>query len=63
MQRNGQVFVPAGVVADYFGLTYNNIRMDHGFLIWIHSASATVSSREVLTSASSRLCSFAHFPL
>ena len=43
VQRNGQVFVPAGVVADYFGLTYNNIRVDHGFLIWIHSANATVS--------------------
>ena len=43
VQRNGQVFVPAGVVADYFGLTYNNIRVDHGFLIWIHSANAPVS--------------------
>ena len=43
IQKNGRVFVPAGVVADYFGLTYNNVRVDHGFLIWIHSADATVS--------------------
>lgn len=43
IQKNGRVFVPAGVVADYFGLIYSNVRVDHGFLIWLHSADATVS--------------------
>ena len=60
IQKNGRVFVPAGVVADYFGLIYSNVRVDHGFLIWLHSADATVSvltAQEFATAASYQMSS------
>lgn len=43
VERNGRVFVPASVVADFFDLTYSNIRVEHGFLIWLHSDEAQIS--------------------
>ena len=43
VQRGGRVFVPAGVVADYFDLSYSNIRVEQGFLVWLHSADAKVA--------------------
>ena len=43
VQKGGRIFVPASVVADYFGFLYSNIRVEHGYLIWLHSPDASVS--------------------
>lgn len=36
-ERNGQLFVPAGLVADFFGLRYSVLKVPRGSLVWLRT--------------------------
>ena len=50
--RNGNVFVPASVVASYFGLQYSLIpNVEHGYLVWLRQPGYGLSDEEFATAA------------
>ena len=50
--RNGNVFVPASVVARYFGLQYSLIpNVEHGYLVWLRQPGYGLSDEEFATAA------------
>lgn len=50
--RNGNVFVPASVVASYFGLQYSLIpNVEHGYLVWLPQPGYGLSDEEFATAA------------
>ncbi len=52
VQRNGQTFVSAALVADYFGLEYSMIRdVEHGYLVWLRKAGFGLGERDFANAA------------
>lgn len=50
--RNGNVFVPASVVASYFGLQYSLIpNVEHGYLVWLRQPGYGLSDEEFAAAA------------
>lgn len=53
--KGSVIFLPVGLLANYFGLTYTNKRVDHGYLIRLRSASSTLSDSMLLDAGSYQL--------
>lgn len=53
--RNGQVFVPVGRVAEYFGLIYTYTKISYGYLVRIRNSSSILDDAMFLDAASERL--------
>lgn len=51
VQRNGNIYVPASLVARYFGLQYSVTGATHGFLIWMRSEDMTLTDRQFAKAA------------
>ena len=51
VERNGALFVPAGVVAEFFGLQYSVSTVNHGSLVWLHSKNFGLDREEFLNAA------------
>ena len=52
VKRNGIVFVPASVVASFFGLQYSLIPdVDHGYLVWLRKPDFGLSDKEFANAA------------
>lgn len=50
--RNGNVFVPASIVANYFGLQYSLIpNVEHGYLVWLRQPGYGLSDEEFASAA------------
>lgn len=50
--RNGNVFVPASIVASYFGLQYSLIpNVEHGYLVWLRQPGYGLSDEEFAAAA------------
>lgn len=45
IQRGGTVFVPASVVAKFFGLQYSVIEVEHGYLVWLRQPGYALSDK------------------
>ncbi len=45
IQRSGEYYVPAMVIARYFGLLYSEISVEHGTLIWMRKEDFRVDER------------------
>jgi len=52
IQRNGQVFVPASVVAAFFGLQYSVTDVNHGYLVWLRKPGFGLGDRDFANAAS-----------
>lgn len=44
LERGGRVFLPASVVAEFFGLQYSVTQVSHGYLLWIRQADFGISA-------------------
>lgn len=55
MTRNGQVFVPVGRVAEYFGLIYTYTKISCGYLVRIRNNSSILDDAMFLDAASGQL--------
>lgn len=53
--RNDHVFVAAAMVAEYFGFTYANLKVDHGYLVWLHSSGYSMPNAMFVDSATYQL--------
>ena len=53
--RNGRVFVSAFLVADYFGLLYSVIAVEHGSLVWLRHRSFRLQEQAFADAASYQL--------
>jgi len=52
VQRNGQVFVPASVVASFFGLQYSVTDVSNGYLVWLRKPDFGLNDRDFANAAS-----------
>lgn len=52
VERNGQVFVPAGIITAFFGLKYSVSNVQHGSLAWIRTPNFGLSE-DLFTDAAS----------
>jgi len=50
-RRNGNIYVPASLVARYFGLKYSVTNGSHGFLIWMRSQDMVLTDRQFARAA------------
>lgn len=53
--RSGQVFVPVSPVSSYFGLTYSNNKVTHGYLIRVRNSDAVLSDTVFVDAAAYQL--------
>lgn len=53
--RSGQMFVPVGRVAEYFGLIYTYNKIQYGYLVRLRDTSSVLSDEVFLDAASERL--------
>ena len=51
IMRNGQVYVPAAMVAKYFGLEYSVTEVEQGHLVWIRQKDFGLTEREFANAA------------
>lgn len=52
IQRNGRVFVPAAMVADFFGLQYSVTKVSRGYLVWLRKPGFGLSDKNFADAAS-----------
>lgn len=52
VERNGNYFVPASLVAKYFGLQYSVTEVNHGYLVWIRKPGSVLTDRVFADAAS-----------
>ena len=51
LSRGGKIYVPAGFVASFFGLTFSYLSTDYGYLVRICSSAAVLSDSQFVASA------------
>ena len=49
--RRSVVYVPVARVASFFGLTYTNTKVDHGYMVRVRDQSAVLSDRQFIEAA------------
>lgn len=52
IQRGGNVFVPAAMVADFFGLQYSVTKVSRGYLVWLRKPGFGLSDKNFADAAS-----------
>ncbi|MBE6996159.1 MAG: hypothetical protein E7429_05495 [Ruminococcaceae bacterium] len=51
VKKNGNIYVPASLVARYFGLKYSITGAAHGFLVWMRSEDMVLTDRQFARAA------------
>ena len=51
VQRGGSIFVPAAVVASFFGLVYTTVKVDQGYLTWLRHPNFGLTAEEFASAA------------
>jgi len=55
VSRNGSIFLPVSVVADFFGMTYSNTRVSRGYVIRLRNSNSVLSDSMFIDAAASQL--------
>lgn len=55
VQRNGAVFLPVSVVAKFFALSYSNIQVNHGYLVWVRDGRMSLTDAQFADAATYNL--------
>lgn len=53
-ERNGELFVPAALVADFFGIRYSVLKVAHGSLVWLRTRDF-ILGEDLFTNAASNV--------
>lgn len=54
VERNGEIFVPAALVADFFSIRYSVLSVPHGSLVWLRTRSF-ILSEDLFTNAAANV--------